>query len=1421
MVVLARSVNFDAANRLLTMINQGAAQATSCNLQSNPVHLEDTYCGLLNCLFGTQLVNTNLIHENYPGIDLIDEASLLCVQVTADTSAKKVRDTLAKPIMKTLAEKGYALKFCYVGAQNKNVKRRNPKNPHGIKFDASFDSILTTDILSAFNHLDIGCQEEVIALLRREAGESYVINAGLMREKLNRAIKQLGQRYTPAANVETPDMMRLAALVGDELFRNDLLMKARNAASDIRGLTRLDVDVADKDVLTTVVECFSPLVEVLAAIPDEHTKRADFEEWALRLDAAVGDCSQYPPSWYGRVKSRSKLAKAFEDARYRARTIESACWSGGVEYLNGRRVLVCGEAGIGKSHLLADLCERELTKGNAAVLVLGSQFCTESSSEESIPNILGLSGSLDDLLAEMQRYADAREGVAILAIDALNEGRGRAIWRNSLISLLEKVARYPSVRLVLSVRTTYKREVLPEAFANGEIGIMECEGFGRVSSIALETLCDYYEIARPTMPLIGMEFSNPLYLKLLCGYLHDRGGRFTTNVEMGDLVTALLSDVNDRLADSQKIGYDRNVPLVTWAVQAIACSSGFSYGSIGYEEAAVAVVGVVRDYISPPGSFLEGLVSEGLFNVVDGWGKSRLEFSYELVGNYVAALMITEKAKELQMTGAFGSRAEAFSSLLGADFGWISGDQGVLAALSTICPAEYECELFELGLDHDDAFSPVREAFVEGLPWRRISMMTSAMDRFIRGEVLAFEYSMREFFSMSFQLVTRNGGIDAKYYRELLLSLPMSQRDFVWSSTIARSEKAKSFVDWVWEHGDRLDERHAEPIATLLGLCLVATNVELRRKAIKALALVLMDRPNIAECLWDAFSGIDDDYALEGLCGAIYGAAVNSSELGTWSTTADRVVSATLNGGNAYPNAVVRDYVVLLSDAVLGLRFGDVCLDEPFASPWQSDWYGSLPSNEEIDALSKSCRDRYEEGSDEVSAVRWLVHSMTTEYGRGPCAYGDFGRYVLGRGISAWANQFESDQLLSNALTKHILTQWYDLDLHVAYDTEVRRFEGHAFYKGCERIGKKYQKIAMNRLIARLTDNFQPYRVEQVYRKGYEEHVMDRIDLLSASMSSGDYSAFSEAVNDDSDWVIGEKRELLCTKEVGCELLPLRSHDPSFPWKWSTLTSPYELTEIFPSLTALDGDPDDWCKSDAELPMVDELRVRHLNGRRFYTLAAYVNWKTIRYGKRCRESAWLSGALFVDNSDVDDVFGHYSGHSASFAFSDVRFAELFDGWGFGLLNPLRQSELFDLEKKVTEASYLYNWGRDSEDIEGEGPSVYLPCATLVDRFGLTRRGPFRWEDSSGKTVSYCLVDQETASCSLLFDANLLDEYIEETGQAIIWDDYFEKQTARLIYRKWMNAKIVDGRFRLKDSDEPYCGEVMRDSWMSEEGWLDA
>ena len=55
---------------------------------------EDPICGLLNRIFGYELVNKNHEKMNFPGIDLADSKRRVAVQVTSDGDCNKVKDTL-------------------------------------------------------------------------------------------------------------------------------------------------------------------------------------------------------------------------------------------------------------------------------------------------------------------------------------------------------------------------------------------------------------------------------------------------------------------------------------------------------------------------------------------------------------------------------------------------------------------------------------------------------------------------------------------------------------------------------------------------------------------------------------------------------------------------------------------------------------------------------------------------------------------------------------------------------------------------------------------------------------------------------------------------------------------------------------------------------------------------------------------------------------------------------------------------------------------------------------------------------------------------------------------------------------------------------------------------------------------------------
>ncbi len=74
---------------------------------------ENVFLHMLNDVYGWNLKNANLLQENFPAIDLIDEVNKIVIQITSTTNTKKLRDTISK--FKALSEySDYQLKLFYI-----------------------------------------------------------------------------------------------------------------------------------------------------------------------------------------------------------------------------------------------------------------------------------------------------------------------------------------------------------------------------------------------------------------------------------------------------------------------------------------------------------------------------------------------------------------------------------------------------------------------------------------------------------------------------------------------------------------------------------------------------------------------------------------------------------------------------------------------------------------------------------------------------------------------------------------------------------------------------------------------------------------------------------------------------------------------------------------------------------------------------------------------------------------------------------------------------------------------------------------------------------------------------------------------------------------------------------------------------------
>lgn len=144
---------------------------------------------------------------------------------------------------------------------------------------------------------------------------------------------------------------------------------------------------------------------------------------------------------------------------------------------------------------------------------------------------------------------------------------------------------------------------------------------------------------------------------------------------------------------------------------------------------------------------------------------------------------------------------------------------------------------------------------------------------------------------------------------------------------------------------------------------------------------------------------------------------------------------------------------------------------EKITPPYNSR-FPEIPSDEEIKTY------KLDYNSESFRDYHWsqlaILNSMKVEYSRSgqPGGYGDFGRYTFQSYFYTWKQLHPID--LKNIAIKRIFELGYDVEKHGKYDRNCTDRVGLRFQLGRkERIGKKYQWIALYELAAQVCDNYQ------------------------------------------------------------------------------------------------------------------------------------------------------------------------------------------------------------------------------------------------------------------------------------------------------------------------------------------------------------
>lgn len=910
---------------------------------------------------------------------------------------------------------------------------------------------------------------------REELSDSW------FRDQIETSIYNLGKRYTPELNIELDIAKNFDAIIRNEKFYNlthnyfhEFIEKINKLLKNHLHLYNEEESEPFRLCIENIKECFYSVEKELGVID------------VVSLNKNLNNISDYVSKFENELRSNNK-----KNSPQQHRINES--WdaiSSFSDFINGPILklannpvlLLSGDAGMGKSHLLADIANNQIKNGAACVLLLGQHFVSEESPwTQILGNILRFDGKEDELLGALSARAEAQGERILFIIDAINEGKGRYFWPDHLTGLINKLSKYPWVGLVLSIRRSYEKLITPEDFFDEErITRVIQPGFERIEYHACNMFFSQYGIEQPGIPMLHPEFSNPLFLKLFCEGLQRSGlSRIPKGYTgISNIIAFFVKSIESKLSAPSAFDYPENTKLIDRTINKLIefkINNDASY--IPYDAAFELGDEIIGKY-SNQRRFIDALISEGVLSKNIYWiSKDSYEegvyLAYERFEDHLtASYLINEKIDKVGDVLSFVFKEQ------GALYKYVSSSylyQGIVESFSIQMPERFGKELYELLDDNIKEQSGIIKSFVSSLIWRKPENIEEKTSQYINKVVLPSNEGFDAFIQMIYTVSSDPEHIyNADRLHGFLIKYPMPDRDRIWTVYLHTSDYGIStmqrLIDWAGSEGDKyyLSKESRLLSAKALSWLFTSTNIRLRYTATKALANLLKNNIQTIISLLDSFKNVNDPYVLERIFAAAYGAVLNSKVLNQLDKLSELIVDIIFERDEVYPNVLVRDYARNIVEYAIYKKVYHMDNMDIIRPPYHTYFPNDFPDDEEIDSY------KYDYNSIDFQDYYWaqnsILNSMTTEYGRGTGGYGDFGRYTFQSALSNWHDFDPND--LSNYACKLIFDKYgYDVEKLGEFDRNAS--EGNRNKNKKERIGKKYQWIALYEVLARIADNHQ------------------------------------------------------------------------------------------------------------------------------------------------------------------------------------------------------------------------------------------------------------------------------------------------------------------------------------------------------------
>lgn len=789
-------------------------------------------------------------------------------------------------------------------------------------------------------------------------------------EQCKTSVHDLGKRYTPELNIKLEVSEIFEGLGRTEEFKNKFSKLFDQLL--IKGKKVLKKEPEIKESIERLENHFDEIYTLFNKTKFHGNSFLPIEKFEKLLDS-IHNSVQEIYEYY--TTEERKLQKEKNDYQYYHKygselrnirefvheisNFQNLIHGSAIKLANNPFLLLDGEAGIGKSHLIGDIVSGRINKNQESIFLLGQHFVTEEDPWTQIFKRLQINSNAEDFLKKLDQRAEKSGKRIILFIDAINEGRGNYFWNNFVRSFIKEIKKYKWLGLVLTIRTSYKNLIFPKE-ERSELGVVEHHhyGFRNIEYEASKLFFDNYKIELPSVPLLHPEFQNPLFLKLFCEGISKAG---LTRIPDGlqgitSIINFFVKNVNDVLSKPKRVKYSNSLNLVEKSIFALVkhkVDNQLRY--VPYELAYLVIDESIAAFVNTKG-FIDELITEGVFSKNLFWKEGRnheegVYLAYERFEDHLTVQYLLEQYPELEKEFKKGGELNKYIK----DENSIYIHKGLIEAFSIQVPEKYGHEFFDLIPDIKDQY-PIVESFVESLLWRKIDTINEESKKYVNEYVFSYEGT----YDLFWETILAVTGIPDHYFNahslhKNLMKSSMAERDARWTKFLkyrySDDSSVKRLIDWAW---NQTDKTHISEESILLSSITLAwfhtsTNRKLRDCSTKALVSLLKDRPGVLINILKLFEGVNDPYVYERLFAVAYGCALrthNKEKLAELSEYVFKTIFSKSQG--VIPHILLRDYArgVIEYTRHLGTSLSfDISEVRP---PYQSIWPKEIPSLEEL-----------------------------------------------------------------------------------------------------------------------------------------------------------------------------------------------------------------------------------------------------------------------------------------------------------------------------------------------------------------------------------------------------------------------------------------------------------------------------------------